>query len=233
MILTATLSLLFACLTVGAASATTLGDLDGTGASISTADGVLTFENFEVTLAPSYEGDINILADLDLDIFELEVFDGGFGFRILELDGPISAFSGTVGNMVIEFDVVAAAGWQIESVGLSFVATAVALPSYATVTETVQGASTNTTTNTTTMNVIREAPGGAQIPSVIGVLATPETLIHVTKDIVVDTRDGGVLASISEIEQSFETAIPEPGAATLFGFGALLVGARIRRQRAD
>lgn len=116
-LLTTILFLTLACLVSSVASATTtLGDLvSDPNANLMTPDGVLTFENFDVTLtltlAPVYNGNPNILAGLNLDIFEVEVFDSSFGFRILELDGPISAFAGTIGNMVIEFDVVASDGW--------------------------------------------------------------------------------------------------------------------------
>jgi hypothetical protein len=219
------LSLILACLLASPAASLTLGDL-ANGAPLSTLDGALTFDNFVVTLDPIYDGSPNLLAGLDLDNFEVEVFDSSFGFRVLELDGPMSAFPSTVGNMVIEFDVMASAGWQILSVGLGFVSTAVGPPAYAAVTETIEGASGNITT----LNAIRQA-GGAQNPSDIAVLADPETKLHVTKDIVVDARNGGILASISEIEQSFETAIPEPSAAMLFGVGSLLFGAGIRRGR--
>jgi len=227
---TTLLSLFLACLLSSPASSLTLGDLVA-GGSVSTLDGALTFDNFVVTLDPIYDGSPNVLAGLDLDIFDVEVFDSSFGFRILELDGPMSAFSSNVGNMVIEFDVAAASGWRILSVGLGFVSSAVGSSAYASVTETIDGDSGNTTT----LNVIREA-GGAQTPSDIAALATQETGLHVTKDIVVDARNGGIIASISEIEQSFETAmpettIPEPGAATLFGVGTLLFGAGLRRGR--
>ena len=212
---------------VPSASALSLGDLVG-GGTITSGDGSLTFSNFAVDIPdPVGGGRTNSLTGIDLDIFQINVFQQSFGFQVLELDGPFSAQNGGIGVMALRFDVVATAGVLITSVGLDFVGAAAGSGAFAAVRESIVGPSASAD-----LQVIRQF-GGAQTPSDSATLATGQSSLSVQKGIVVDSANG-FLAQISEIEQTFGTQgtpIPEPSAALLFAAGALIVGRRARGGR--
>jgi hypothetical protein len=201
----------------GGAAALTLAELDG-GASLATADGALSFENWSVTASDAFAG-------IDLSLFEVEIITDGVALKVLETDGPLAAFGGLVGNLAIEFDVVADALTLIEGVGLAMTATAQGSGAFARIEETVTGS------EALLLEVFREG-GGAQSPTDFALFATPQQNLAIAKKITLDTRaPGALIAQISEFEQSFQvSAVPEPSAAASFALGALLVLAALRRR---
>jgi hypothetical protein len=201
----------------GGAAALTLADLDA-GASLATADGALSFENWSVTASDAFAG-------IDLSLFEVEVITDGVALKVLETDGPLAAFGGLVGNLAIEFDVVVDALTRIEGVGLAMTATAQGSGALARIEETVTGS------EVLSLEVFREGDG-AQSSTDFALFATPQQNLAIAKRIALDTRaPGALIAQISEFEQSFQlAAVPEPSAAASFALGASLVLAALRRR---
>ncbi len=209
------------------ADALTLADLHG-GASLSSADGGLTFSDFEITLPPLVGGAPNLLGGLDLSLFEVEALQDEFGVRFLEFDGPLVAVGDQAGALMISFRVTASLELVITGVGLSLTGTAMGGGALAQIQESVVADDGSLTM----IEATRQA-GGTQSPIAFGALATPSSSIEVSKSIVIDTTgSSAVLAQISEFEQSFTTApIPEPGAVAVFSLGLGLVAATSRRRR--
>jgi hypothetical protein len=209
------------------AAALTLADLHA-GASLVTADGALTFENWQVTTPDPVGSFSNSFVGLDLSLFEVEVVADGVALKVLETDGPLAVFGGLVGQLVIDFDVVADAFTLIDGVGLAMTGTAQGNPAIASIRETVVGNS-----ETLSLSAFRIG-GGTQQPTDSGLFEDPQTHLSVHKSIVLDTHaPGALLAQISEFEQSFQISpIPEPSAAASFAAGALVVLAALRRRAA-
>jgi hypothetical protein len=218
----ATLALLAGALLLlpAAAGALTLADLDA-GAGLTSADGRLTFQNWSVTTPDPFDGSPNSLVGIDLGFFQVDLAQDGLVLKVLETAGPLVAFDGRVGNLVIEFDVVTDSLTVIEGLGLGFTGTAQGSDALAAIFESVEDGGGNPLLD---LEVSRTG-GGAQDPTDFAFLASAQTEITITKSIVVDVREPGALvAQISEFEQSFQLApIPEPSAALLFALGAVLV----------
>lgn len=213
-----------ALLTPSAAVALTLDDLNS-GASLSSADGRLTFENWSVTTPDPFDASPNSFLGLDLSLFEVELTLDGVLLKVLETDGPLVAFGGQVGNLNIRFDAVTDSATRIEGVGLGLTGTAQGAGAVAMIEESVVGSQA--------IDLLAfRIGGGAQSPTDFALFSTPQTLVSVEKLITLDTRaPGALVAQISEFEQSFQVSvIPEPTAMALFSVGAFVVLASLRRR---
>jgi hypothetical protein len=217
-ILQAAAALALTLAVAGSAQALTLAELDA-GASFSTPDGRLTFQNFSVTTG-------DVLAGLDLSLIEVEALPSvGFGFKVLEFDAPLVVAGDAIGSLRIAYDVVANSA-LITSVGLRFTGTAIGAGASARIFETVTSPS-----GVVTLEAVRIA-GGTQDPEDVAELPAGARQIGVVKEITLDTSSRlGMLAQISEFEQSYAVApIPEPGAFAIFAASLGLVVAASRRR---
>ncbi|RIL05282.1 MAG: hypothetical protein DCC71_10935 [Proteobacteria bacterium] len=202
----------------GSAHALTLAELNA-GASFSTPDGTLTFQNFSVTTSDAFAG-------IDLAAIEVEALPSvGFGFKVLEFDAPLVVAGDAIGGMRIAYDVVANSA-LITSVGLRFTGTAIGTGASARIFETVTSPA-----GAVTLEAIRVA-GGTQDPEDVADLPAGVRQIGVVKQITLDTSSRlGMLAQISEFEQRYAVApIPEPGAFAIFAASLGLVVTASRRR---
>lgn len=210
------------------AAALTLADLDA-GASLASVDGTLTFQNFDVTLPATVGASPNAFAALDLSTIEVEALPtNGFGFRVIEFDSPLVAVGEQVGQLVIDFDVVASPGFVITGANLAFTGTALGTGAVARIDQTVTSAGGNLS-----LSAIREA-GGVQQPIDEDVLAAPAASVAASTTITLDTRGrAAFIAQLSELEPGFSVSarpVPEPGAFAIFGGSLALVLTASRRR---
>lgn len=78
-------------------------------------------------------------------------------------------------------------------------------------------------------NLVSGAAAGANFQVTDAILSAPQTVLLINKDINIVVQQGGIFASISDIQQTF-SQIPEPSVLALFGLGlAALIGLRNRR----
>lgn len=201
------------------ATVISLEDLNN-GASISSSDGRLTFDNFNVTL-PGGTG--NVLSGIDLGMLTVDVTNSGIGISVFELDAPLVAVSGTSGSLVIVFDVTASIGYSITQVDMSMTGLAIGQGSLAEVAQVFESAG-----GVTALAVSRSGDGTGS-PLASTEFAPGTAGFQVMKTLTVSAGDGGI-AQISEAQDSYYTApVPEPSAALLFGLGSLVVAGRVRR----
>lgn len=210
------------------AAALTLADLDA-GASLSSLDGTLTFQGFNVTLPATVGASPNAFAALDLSTIEVEALPtNGFGFRVIEFDSPLVAVGEQVGQLIIDFDVVASPGFVITGANLAFTGTAIGTGAIARIDETVTYAG-----GSLSLGAIRQA-GGLQQPIDQDVFAAPATSVSASTTITLDTRGStAMIAQLSEFEPGFSASaqpVPEPGAFVIFGGSLALVLTASRRR---
>ena len=220
----------FSCFSVGERPADVrrkgrLADLNA-GATLTTADGTLTFSNFQITLPATVGGTANAFAGVDLALFEVEALPAaGFGLRVLEFDIPLVAANDQVGQLLMQYVVTANAS-VIDGVGLQFTGTALGAGAVTRIDELV-----STPAGDVQLQVIREA-GGSQIPTAFAALPTPVGEILVNTAITLDVQSRTALfAQVSEIEQSYSVApVPEPGAFAIFAASIGMITAASRRR---
>ena len=208
------------------AAALTLADLDA-GASLASLDGSLTFQGFNVTLPATVGASPNAFASLDLSTIEVEALPtNGFGFRVIEFDSPLVAVGEQVGQLVIDFDVVASPGFVITGANLAFTGTALGTGAIARIDQTVTSPG-----GSLSLTAIRQA-GGAQQPIDEDVLAAPAASVSTSTTITLDTRGrAAFIAQLSEFEPGFSARpVPEPGAFAIFGGSLALVLTASRRR---
>lgn len=206
--------------------ALTLADLNA-GASLSSLDGTLTFQDFSVTVPATVGASANAFLGLDLALIEVEALPtNGFGFRVIEFDSPLVAVGDEVGQLQIEFTVVASPAFEITGANLRFTGTALGTGAIARIDETITGAGVDSS-----LTVIRQA-GGAQQPIAETVFGSAVGSVDVSASILLDTRGRtAILAQLSEFEPGFSARpIPEPGAIALFSGSMALVLAASRRR---
>jgi hypothetical protein len=214
---------------LGAAStagALTLADLNA-GASFTSLDGTLTFQNFNVSVPATIGSSSNAFLGLDLSLIEVEALPTtGFGFRVIEFDAPLVAVGEEVGQLVIGFEAVATPTYVITGANLRFTGTAIGNGAIARIDESVVAPA-----GTTNLHVIRQG-SGLQHPEDHNSLAMPANSVDVTATITLDTRGRtAFLAQLSEFEPGFSARpVPEPGAAAVFGGSLLLVATASRRR---
>jgi hypothetical protein len=206
------------------ARALTLADLNA-GASFS--DGTLSFTDFSVTLPAMVGSAPNVLASVNLALFEVELLPAsGFGFRVLEFDIPLVAAGDQVGQMLIDYRVTANPTTVITGAGLRFTGTAIGSGAITRIDELV-----STPAGDIDLHVIRQA-GGVQDPEDTKLLPGPAQQAFVATDIRLDVSSRtAFIAQISELEGSFSVApIPEPGAIMIFAASLGLVMTASRRR---
>jgi hypothetical protein len=208
------------------ASALTLADLNA-GASFSSLDGSLTFQNFTVSVPATIGSSSNAFLGLDLALIEVEALPtSGFGFRVIEFDAPLVAVGEEVGQLVIGFEAVASPSFVITGANLRFTGTAIGAGALARIDETISSAGGDIT-----LTAIRQG-GGVQDPDDQDVLLSPTQSVDVTTTITLDTRGRtAFLAQLSEFEPGFSARpVPEPGAVAIFGGSMLLIVTASRRR---
>src|SRR4029453_1695027 len=105
------------------AGAPPLADLNA-GASFTSLDGSLTFQNFNVSVPATVGASANAFLGLDLALIEVEALPtNGFGFPVIEFDAPLVAVGDEVGQLVIGFEAVAAPTFVINGASLRFTGT--------------------------------------------------------------------------------------------------------------
>lgn len=174
---------------------------------------VLTFSNFDVLASGS-------LDDLDLGSVEIVLTETGFGF---ELVGPLSAFDGEIGDLIVRFDVDSVV--PLLSYRLSFNGAATEPGSGASVTVTFDGLDEQAF-------VFATGAGGLRLDDQVDLQGGPMHL-RLTADILLDSDTISGLpgsAVISVIGHEF-TVVPEPASA-LLGLLGLAAALTLRRLRA-
>jgi len=211
----------------GSASALTLADLNS-GATFTSLDGTLTFQNFSVAVPATIGASPNSFLGLDLSMIQVEALPtDGFGFRVIEFDAPLVAVGDEVGQFVIGWQTVATTPTNvITGADLRFTGTAIGNGAVARIDETVAGPG-----GTLSLHTIRQA-SGLQHPTDSGLLAVPAHSVNVSTTITLDTRGRlAFLAQLSEFEPGFSARpIPEPGALAIFGGSMMLVVTASRRR---
>lgn len=224
-LLRATTAAVALCLASGA-HALTLADLNA-GASFSSLDGSLTFQDFDVSIPATVGASANAFLGLDLAMIEVEALPtNGFGFRVIEFDAPLVAVGDEVGQMVISFRAVASPSFLIDAANLRFTGTAIGTGAVTRIDEVISGAGGDVT-----LTAVRQA-GGTQDPDDQDILLTPSSSVDVAATITLDTRGRtAFLAQLSEFEPGFSARpVPEPGAIALFSGSMLLVLTASRRR---
>lgn len=224
-LLRATTAAVALCIATGA-HALTLADLNA-GASFSSLDGSLTFQDFDVSVPATVGASANEFLGLDLALIEVEALPtSGFGFRVIEFDAPLVAVGDEVGQLVIAFRVVANPNFVIDGASLRFTGTAIGAGAVTRIDEVISGAGGDVT-----LTAIRQA-GGTQDPDDQDTLLAPSSSVDVSTTITLDTRGRtAFLAQLSEFEPGFSARpVPEPGAIALFSGSMALVIAASRRR---
>lgn len=209
----------------GPATALTLADLDA-GASFTSLDGSITFQDFEVSLPATVGSATNSFVGLDLALIEVEALPtNALGFRVIEFDAPLVAVGEEIGQIVIDFRAVANS-YLITGVNLRFTGTAIGTGAYARIDETVTSPG-----GSVSLTAIRQG-GGAQQPTDADVLPTAAGAVDVSTTITLSAQgQSALLAQLSEFEPGFSARpIPEPAALAIFGGGFALVVAASRRR---
>jgi hypothetical protein len=198
-----------ACAFLGApASALALGlDLLVGGGSITSGNGLLTFDDFSVIATGSVSD--------DLSLYDIRALTDG-----LAITGPISAADGESGDLFVSFRVTSSQ--PLSAVILSFNGAARGSGSSASVTETADDVDDDT--------AFVFATGGGGLDLVDELLLTGAQTVRLAKDILVRSAGAGAIAVISRIEQRFQVELPEPFALVLLATG--LAGIAIRRRLA-
>jgi hypothetical protein len=196
----------------GEAAALTLADLAG-GASFTSGNSLLRFESFEVTIGGALDTDSS--GDAELGDYVVNVLERGF-----QIVGPMGVADGNAGDVLVAYDVVGLQGLEVLAGSLVFNGAAVGTGALANVAEdffTPEGELVE--------DLLVFATGGGAVQKVDFAPLGSFPVLHVEKDILV-ASDGGVLASISFVDQEF-TVVPEPGTWLLAMLG--LVGLSWRR----
>lgn len=195
---------------------------------ISNGDSLLaggkTFSNFSAT----FIGDGNISPTQTSTISIIGGSGGNFDLRIQSL---FAAFSNSVNDVLLGFDVESAAGTKINSVGLAFNG-AVRGTALAEVVETIDDVAGNRLGQT---DVSAVTANGVQsnVPTSSVILSQAARKISVTKDIGLLALTNKSSATISVIDQKFGTvpdAVPSP--ALLPGLVGMGVAALRKRKQA-
>ena len=210
--------ILILMLSLGArpAQALSLADL-AAGASFTSEDGLLLFDDFVIT--PTGSVTVAHLALLQINLNNA----GGFDISGFDIVGPISAADGEIGDLNIVFSVTSEV--PITGATLAFNGGAFGIGSVASVTEVFTGFPS-------VALLVAITGGGTVITEDSARLGEGIFSLRVNKDILVDSTllGGGTggLASISSVSQQFALAIPEPSALILLGLG---FGALVLRRR--
>jgi len=210
----------------GVAHALTLADLNS-GASFTSLDGSITFQDFSVSVPATVGSSSNSFAGLDLSLIQVEALPtNGFGFRVIEFDSPLVAVGDEVGQLVIGFRAVASPAYEITGANIRFTGTALGTGAIASVGEAVTSAGGNVS-----LNAIRQA-GGLQQPTDSADLPAAAASVDVTTTITLDTRGRtAFLAQLSEFEPGFSARpVPEPGSLVIFGGSLASIMAASRRR---
>jgi|GEM_PF-2258235 len=154
----------------GRAQATTLADLNG-GASLTV--GGLTFSGFTVTVTGS--------VDPNLADYSVQTLSDGF-----KIVGNFSATNGQQGDMLVSYDVSAAAGSEVDDIGLKFDGMAAGPHSAATVSENLFGIPGGN--SIASASVFATAGGPSQ--NVATATFAPVTSFEVEKDILLTAGTG-------------------------------------------
>jgi hypothetical protein len=211
------------CLANGPAIAISLGALTE-GASLTSDDGAVRFSGFSVSFLAGIVEERNSLNDLDLRLVDVQVITQD-DRRILAFEGGIEVSFGALGQMWIDYTVETGDGFSITGADLSLKAEAPTMFSGVTVVETILG-------DAAASLVARERYDGTGIPSGAEAFAQPVHSLEVGNDLFLDGGFGGT-TRVASLQQGFRVArsvspVPEPGAALLFGTGALIAAARLR-----
>jgi hypothetical protein len=190
------------------ASALALGlDLLVGGGSITSGNGLLTFDDFSVIATGSVSD--------DLSLYDVGALTDG-----LAITGPISAADGESGDLFISFRVTSSQ--PLSAVSLRFNGAARGSGSSASVTETADDVDDDT--------AFVFATGGGGLDLVDELRLAGAQTVRLAKDILVNSAGAGAIAVISRIEQRFPLELPEPFALVLLATG--LAGIAIRRRLA-
>jgi PEP-CTERM motif-containing protein len=187
----------------GGAQGTTLADLSG-GQSLTV--GGLTFSDFTITVNGA----------IDSNLADYKVLTLSDGFRIT---GGIGVFDGDSGDMLVSYEVSAAAGSPaVNDIRLVFNGAATGAHSGATVSEDLFGIPSGDPI--ASASVLQTAAGLSQKTD--SVTFAPQTSFTVEKDILVKSGSDptGGLATISFIDQHF-SVVPEPGSLVLLSSGLM------------
>lgn len=181
--------------------------------------GPMTFTNFSKFSSVSYGG-----AQVDPNQVTVTIVNdhGDFGLAFTG-NGQFQLKRGTTQLTHFEFDVITTPPDHVSSATLASATTGGnnnggGLSGAATILDKVSG-----------------LPGGLVVSTIKGIdwthkdLPFPVTFVHVSRDVVLDGKDGGI--ALDGFSSTFQEA-PEPATATLLGLGILgLAGAQWRRFR--
>jgi hypothetical protein len=189
----------------GTASALTLADLMA-GATFDSLDGSLSFSGFQVAVSPVLEP--------DLSSYTVEALASGL--RVL---GPIGVSDGNAGSLQLDYTVAANNGLFMDGADVFFSGAAFMSDAMSSLDETLNGG--------TELNLMVTG-SGTSIKYASTVFA-PISGFDVSTLVGVDSGTG-VAAVVTTIDQNF-SVVPEPGTATLLGFGLLCMG--LHRSRSE